>query len=566
MVADVVGYSRMMEQDEAGTLAALKERRKAILEPVVKEHGGRIVKVMGDGALVEFGSAVNAVQGAIELQKKMAAANEGVDEAKRIVLRIGINLGDVIGEGSDTYGEGVNIAARLEPIAEPGGIAFSRAVQEQIVNKVGIVTDDMGEQQLKNIGQPIRVFRARPALDMSAPKSNLPTADKPSIAVLPFQNMSGDPEQAYFADGITEDIITELSRFRTLWVISRSSSFTYKGRSVKIADVARDLRASHVLEGSVRRTASRLRITAQLIDAKTGSHIWAERYDRAAEELFAVQDELIRTIAGTLAGRVISERLDGNRRRPATTLAAYDCVLRGRSLPWGDSDADLEARRLYEKAVTLDPGYALAHALLALSMYGEWNSTPGASPEVLYQAWKTALKAVTLDPGEDMAYDTLGYIELFRRNYEAAEEHSRRAIAINSNDPEHVAGLGSVVSYAGRTDEGLRLFRQAQEIDPYFAPSWYWYLLCEAYYAAGDYESAIAVGQRVGAQAPRLLVRLAACHAHAGREGAARELVSAALGRQPGLSISFMADRTPFRLASDIDRFNSDLRRAGLPE
>jgi len=302
LAADVVGYSRLMEQDEEGTLAALKGRRREVLEPLAAHHQGRVFKVTGDGVLVEFASAVNAVQCAVDLQQAMAAANGDQPDDRHIVLRIGINLGDVMVEGSDLYGDGVNIAARLEAIAEPGGILVSGTAHEHIKNKIKVGFDDLGSQTLKNIAEPVRAYRVTgtPAVTVAASK---PATDKPSIAVLPFTNMSGDPDQQYFSDGITEDIITELSRFHGLFVIARNSSFQYRDKAVDVRLVARELGVQYLVEGSVRRMANRIRITAQLIDARTGSHMWSERFDCSISELFEVQDEVARTIVATLRVR-----------------------------------------------------------------------------------------------------------------------------------------------------------------------------------------------------------------------------------------------------------------------
>ncbi len=315
LAADVVGYSRLMEQDEAGTLAALKERRKGILQPLVARHQGRIFKVTGDGVLVEFASAVNAVQCAVDLQQSMAAANAGQVEDRQIVLRVGVNLGDVMIEGSDLYGDGVNIAVRLETIAEPGGIIVSGTAYDQVKNKIKAGFDDAGSQSLKNIAEPVRAYRVADtaAVAVSAHK---PGADKPSIAVLPFANMSGDPEQQYFSDGITEDIITELARYRSLFVIARNSSFQFRGPSVDMAAVRRRLGVRYIVEGSVRRSGNRLRVTAQLIDAATETHLWAERYDRDVRDVFAVQDEVARTLAPATAPR-------GRRRRMSRSIWSW---------------------------------------------------------------------------------------------------------------------------------------------------------------------------------------------------------------------------------------------------
>src|SRR4029079_11195656 len=295
LAADVVGFSRLMEADESGTMAALKVRRKDVLDPLVAQYQGRIFKTIGDGVLIEFASAVNAVQCAAELQQGMAVSNSGKPEDRHIVLRIGVNLGDVLVEGVDLYGDGVNIAARLETIAEPGGILVSSTAHEHVGTKVKVGFKDMGLQALKNIAQPVRAYRVTgtPTIEVAAPKS---VSDKPSIAVLPFVNMSGDPEQEYFSDGLTEDIITELSRFKKLLVIARNSSFTFKGQAVDVKEIGRKLGARYVVEGSVRRAGNRIRISAQLLESATGNHLWAERYDREMEDIFAVQDELVRAI------------------------------------------------------------------------------------------------------------------------------------------------------------------------------------------------------------------------------------------------------------------------------
>jgi adenylate cyclase len=326
LAADVVGYSRLMEQDEAGTLATLKARRKEVLEPLIVRHQGRIFKVTGDGVLVEFGSAVNAVQCAVDLQQRMAAANGDLPDARRIVLRVAVNLGDVMVEGGDLYGDGVNIAARLEGIAEPGGILISGTAYDYIKNKVPVGFDDLGTQTLKNIAEPVRVYRVVGTPAVQAKPSGAST-DRPSIAVLPLANMSGDQEQQYLGDGITEDIITELSRYRSLRVIARNSSFQFRGPSVDLAAVRRKLGVQFVAEGSIRRIGSHLRLAVQLIDTATESHVWAERYDREAKDIFAVQDDMSRAIAAILEGRVAASGAEQARRRPTKDWAAYDYFL-----------------------------------------------------------------------------------------------------------------------------------------------------------------------------------------------------------------------------------------------
>ena len=312
LVADVVGYSRLMEADEAGTLSLLKERRKNVLEPVVREHGGRVVKVMGDGVLIEFASAVNAVKAALELQAKMAQANADLPEARRPVLRIGINLGDVIGEGSDIYGDGVNIAARLEALAEPGGVCISAKIHDEVKGKIQTAFFDAGEQQLKNVATPVRVYRAGTGkTDVSVPWPALALPDKPSIAVLPFQNMSNDPEQEYFADGMVEEIITALSRFGGLFVIARNSSFVYKGRAVDVKQVGRELGVRYVLEGSVRKAGNKVRITGQLIDVASGAHLWAERFEAGSMTFLICRIRSLQDVVGAIAPKSNRPRSNG---------------------------------------------------------------------------------------------------------------------------------------------------------------------------------------------------------------------------------------------------------------
>ena len=360
LAADVVGYSRLMEQDEAGTLATLKARRREVLEPLVARHRGRIFKIAGDSALAEFGSAVGAVQCAIDLQREMASANDALSDERSIVLRIGVNLGDVIVEGSDLYGDGVNIAARLEGMAEPGGILVSGTAYDHVRNKVSTGFDDLGVRNLKNIREPVRVFAVS---GISHVRAAAVTADKPSIAILPFVNMSGDPGQTYFSDGVTEDIITELSRFPSLFVVARNSSFQYRDKAVDVRRIALELGVRYLVEGSVRKAANRVRITAQLIDAANGSHLWSERYDRSIDGLFEVQDEVTRTIVATLVGRVEAAEMKGVRQRPTDNLHAYEALLRGIEHLRGQGDDDnRRARELFESAVALDPRYGLAHA------------------------------------------------------------------------------------------------------------------------------------------------------------------------------------------------------------
>src|SRR5215208_5804807 len=364
LAADVVGFSRLMEADESGTMAALKVRRKDVLDPLVAKHQGRIFKTTGDGLLIEFASAVNAVQCAVELQQGMAVANSGKPEDRHIVLRIGVNLGDVMVEGSDLYGEGVNIAARLETIAEPGGILVSSTAHDHVRTKVKVGFKHMGVQALKNIAQPVRAYRVTgtPTIEIAAPKS---VSDKPSIAVLPFINMSGDPEQEYFSDGLTEDVITELSRFKNLLVIARNSSFTFKGQAVDVRKVASDLGVRYVLEGSVRKAGDRVRVTGQLIDATHGNHLWAERYDREIADIFELQDEITSRVIDSVSPQILLAEAARVRRKAPQSIEAWDLVMQALPYMWRMTTEDhSRAQDLLLEALAQDPEYAHAYALL----------------------------------------------------------------------------------------------------------------------------------------------------------------------------------------------------------
>jgi adenylate cyclase len=366
LAADVVGYSRMMQVDEAGTLAVLKSRRTEILQPLVSKHHGRIIKVMGDGVLVEFASAVQAVSCAVALQEAMAVANEAAEESRRVVLRIGINLGDVLVEGGDLYGDGVNIAARIEAVADPGSVVVSRTVFNHVRGKVDFEFDDLGERELKNIAEPVQVYRVGVADQATTARPPLPLPDKPSIAVLPFQNLTGDILQEYFADGIVEEMITALSRFRNLFVIARNSSFAYKGRTVDVKQIGRDLGVRYVLEGSVRRVGNRVRITGQLIDTSTGLHLWADRFDGAFDDIFDLQDQITARVVGAIAPKLEQAEIDRAKRKLTSSLDAYDYYLRGMAAVhlWTKA-GNVEALHHFRRAIELDASFASAHGMAA---------------------------------------------------------------------------------------------------------------------------------------------------------------------------------------------------------
>jgi adenylate cyclase len=563
LAADVVGYSRLMGQDEAGTLVALKARRREVVSPLVTEHHGRIIKVMGDGVLIEFASAVDAVTCAVEIQRRFVEANQSLPEERRIVLRIGINLGDVIVEGSDIYGDGVNIAARLEALAEPGGICLSGKMYNEVRSKGGHAFEDMGDVVLKNIANPVRVFKVSasavpPGADIS---HSLPT--QPSIAVLPFTNMSGDPEQRYFADGITEDIITELSRARGLFVIARNSSFSYRDKAVDVRRIAHELNVRYIVEGSVRRMATRIRITAQLIDAMSGNHLWSERFDRDIDELFAIQDELTQTIVTTMRGRLEDAEIWNASRKQTDSLSAYDCLLRGvEQLRAYGPGVNRRARELFEQAVALDPKYALAHAYLALSLVIE-NGYGNASDDIKQRALDTAMAAVRLDPRESRCHVFLGQVHRFRDEYDLAISHLERGLALNPNDATGMIHLGAVLGVCGRAEEGIEILQRAIKVDPYL--HFYWGTLATCLYALRRYEEALVAHRKLGSdKSPWQLAKEAACLAQLGRIEEAHALAAEVLRRKPSFSVR--AEMPHYKHPADAENLRQGLLMAGLPE
>jgi len=468
LAADVVGYSRLMENDETGTLAALKAHRAELINPLIAEHGGRIVKLMGDGALAEFASVVDAVACAVAIQQGMVKRNDDMPKDMRIELRIGVNLGDIIIEGDDIYGDGVNVAARIETLAKPGGVALSGYAHDQVVGKVERVFEDLGERTLRNISRPVHVWRwpgsAPSGTAANDDVASLPLPDKPSIAVLPFTNMSGDPDQEYFADGITEDIITELSRFRSLFVIARHSCFTFKGKTAKAQDIGRELGVAYLVEGSVRKAGDRLRVNVQLVKSSSGEHVWAERYDRDLAEIFLLQDELIQTVATMIGGRVQAE----DRRRATmarnVNVTAYDNVLRAQALYYQISRSpNAEARQLLESAIRLDPSYARAFSLLAAShnmdFMQSWSDEPERSLELALQY---ADRAVSLDDSDSLNHAHLGEILQNSRRFAEAERHFKKAVHLNPNDVEARALYGSFIG----GESGLEQLEIAERLTP----------------------------------------------------------------------------------------------------
>jgi adenylate cyclase len=560
LAADVVGYSRLMEKDEAGTLAVLRRRRAEVLRPLVERHRGRIFKFTGDGVLTEFGSAVNAVQCAVDLQHDMAAANEGLPEDRHIVLRIGINLGDVIVEGTDLYGDGVNIAARLEAIADPGGIYISGTAFDHVRNKIDAAFDELGAQSLKNIAEPVRVYRVTgaPAIGLSTSKA---ASGKPSIAVLPFDNMSGDAEQQYFSDGITDDIITELSRFRTLFVVARNSSFQYRDKAVDIRRVARELGVQYVVEGSVRKAGRSLRITAQLVDAATANHLWAEHYDRPLDDVFAVQDEVVQCVVARLEGQLAATAAEHARRKPTAHLAAYACVLQARA-HLNNHDA-ASAEPLLLRAVALDPGYAQAYGWLAtMCMFKFFFDSREA---ILDQGVAYGRRAVALDETDAQCHSWLAGCLVFKRDFEQAGKHLERAVALNPSDVLIFANYCHWLSRVGRVDEALKGLDKILLRDP-FPPGWIWEVRMIAQMQAKKYEDTIKSIREMSEWFPWQYAYLAGCYARLGNLKEAEAYAAETLKVMPTFTISWLLLQEPFKNPEDTAHLVETLRMAGLPK
>jgi adenylate cyclase len=611
LAADVVGYSRLMAADEAGTHARLKALRKQFIEPAIAAHHGRTVKLMGDGALVEFASVVDAVQCAVEIQRAVAERETGVAADQRIRFRVGVNLGDVIIEDDDIYGDGVNIAARLESLAEPGGIVISGTAFDHARNKAQAGFRFLGRQQVKNIPEPVRAYQVLldpkavgTVIDDEAPAAPsrwrwpamaaasvaviavmsgfgawLWLSDKPasvvglaqaqrSIAVLPFENMSGSAEQEYFSDGISEDIITDLSKISGLLVIARNSSFKFKGQSVDLRQVAGDLGVRYVLEGSVRRAGDQLRISAQLIDGSTGAHLWAERYDRPLDDVFAVQDDITRQIVQALHLELTQAERDRLMRRYTDDLQAYDDYLLARSLR-----ADLtkekseEARRLLERAVERDPTFAAAYAELSWVHHQAWqNGWSGEASEEL--AFELAQTAVALDDTLAEGHARLAWVHLWRRAYDDAIAEGKRAIAIDPNYADGYMLLSHILIYAGEAKEGVEIALEGMPLDP---DSMYHSLmhLADGQRLMGQYEEAIDNFKRSVELRSDFVpghVWLAATYGDLGRQMEAEVAAAQVMRLNPNFSISAFTGKVPYRDEAVLEQFRQGLRAAGLPE
>ncbi|MFW6076385.1 MAG: tetratricopeptide repeat protein [Hyphomicrobiales bacterium] len=575
VVADIVGYSLMMGRDEAGTLERLKSLRAEFLYPKVAEHGGRVVKTSGDGALIEFASAVEAVSNAVDLQRAMAERNAGLPEDQRIELRLGINVGDIIIDGDDIYGDGVNVAARLEALAEPGGIRVSGRTYEYVRGRLDIEFDDLGEQSLKNIEEPIHVFRVRNGDGSEATRGNesrdrLPLPEKPSLAVLPFENISGDREQEYFADGITEDIITSLSKLGQLMIIARHSSFTYKGQAIRVQQVGKELGVAFVIEGSVRKAANRVRIAAQLIDCATGGHLWAERYDRELTDIFAVQDEVTSEIVAAMKLTLTPDDQRRIRIIGTDNLEAYDCFLRAREQWWRlTREANENAEVMLRRAIELDPGFAKAFAWLSyvrcLEHMSGWHD---ATDQPLNECHDLAKKAVELDGTDADAHNALGCAQLWLGNHEFAASEYETAIALDPNNARAHAELGWVYYYAGRSMEAVEPVYHAMRLDPQY-PDAYLLYLAQPLMRLHRFDEAVRLLKRRIIRKPDTdisRVLLASCYGYLGRPADAKLQWADALSVNPDFSLEQRRRVLPYKDPADFDFIVDGLQKAGLPD
>jgi len=575
MASDVVGYSRLIRTDEEGTLAALKSLRIDLIAPKIAEHHGRIVKLMGDGLLAEFPSVVEAVRAATEMQQAIADRNDALPEGQGIKFRVGINLGDVAIDGEDIYGDGVNVAARLEAMAEPGGVYVSAAVHDQVRDRLGLQFEDLGKQQVKNIDRPVRVWRwlrEATATGLKVVRTERAVPDRRSIVVLPFNNMSRDADQEYFSDGITEDIITDLSKVSALFVIARNSAFVYKDKAFSVPHVCRELGVKFALEGSIRKAGNRVRVTAQLIDGSSGGHIWAERYDRELTDIFEVQDDITQQIVTAL--KVTLSEAEKSRIAEAGTkdADAHDLFLKGREL-LRDVKKDREmfdqATGCFRRAIELDPSYASPFAGLGMAHVLDYQNHWSEAPETsLDQAARFVSEAIDRDEQDPYAHYVASLVAMFRRDYQRWAEEADHALTLNPNFAPALNARGIVHIYSGKPEKAIAYIERAMRLDP-AQQQQYLHFLGTAHFVAGDYEKAAALfSDRIAVNASTDLSRafLASALGHLGRLDRAREIWRELKEINPKYSHAEHIGRLPFRDPSDAEKFTDGLRKAGLVE
>ena len=575
--ADVASYSRLMGRDESGTLAALKAIRQEVVDPAIASHVGRIVKTTGDGLLLEFPSVVNAVRCAVEVQMAMTYRTAGVAEDRRIAFRIGINIGDIIVDGDDIFGDGVNVAARLQEIAPPGGICISSRVHEDVRDRLQTAFDDGGTQTLKNIARPVQVWSWRPGQnvpsELAPTRAALPLPDKPSVAVLPFQNMSGDPEQEYFVDGLVEDIITALSRVKWFFVIARNSSFTYKGKPVDIRRIGQDLGVRYILEGSIRKAGNRVRLTAQLIDAPSGSHLWADKYDGTLDQIFDLQDQIVEKLIGAIEPKLrLSETARSRQKRPES-LQAFDLVLQAmHNFTHMTTESLEDGIGLLDRAIVLEPNYA--HALgLAASIRAHralfvWGANVARDMEESVSLSRRALDA---DPEDPMALRTAASTAvLVNRDYQGSLDLVDRSLDVDANSAMSWGIRGYTNIYSGEFDQAVSDLQKALRLSPY--DQWgaqYSAGVAFALLIAGRSEEALRWVRKAVQLNPQWMGTqrvLIGALALVGQLSEAQAAAKEYLKIEPNFSVSHFAERMPYRRTAGYERYWAALRRAGLPE
>lgn len=573
MITDVVGYSRLMEADEAGTLERLKEWRRTILEPILQVHKGRIIKLMGDGTLIEFGSASSAVHAAIELQARMRETES--ESSAPFILRIGINLGDVIGDGDDIYGDGVNVAARLESLAMPGGICATSKVYDEVRNKIPLEAEDMGEVLLKNIARPVHAYRLGGAVAASParPQPGLAIPEKPSIVVLPFQNMSGDPEQEYFADGMVEDITTAISRIRWLFVIARNSAFTYKGRAVDVKQVGKELGVRYVLEGSVRKSGNRIRVTGQLIDATTGTHLWADRFDGDLADIFDLQDEVTARVVGTIAPKLELAEIDRARRKPTESLDAYDYYLRGLAAFHRFSPKDnAEALAMFTKAYERDDRFAAAYGMAARCYLQRKGFGFGVlEPHDVDEAKRLAAKAAEVGRDDAVALCTAGFtLIIVAGELEDGAALIDRAVDLNRNLAWILHFSALAKAFLGEPEIALDHAERAMRLSPQDPHMFAMQVAAGfAHFVGGNPKRAYELAENALRAQPNFLVGSCVAAASAGLAGLmpqAEKAMARVRAINPNLRLSNLSELLPLRRPVDIAKWSEGLRRAGLPD
>ncbi|MGE0824180.1 MAG: adenylate/guanylate cyclase domain-containing protein [Candidatus Binatia bacterium] len=574
--ADVKGYSRLMGDDEVATIRTLTAYRE-VMTSLILQHRGRVVDSPGDNLLAEFASVVDAVQGAVAVQRELKTRNADLPEMRKMEFRIGINLGDVIVEGERIYGDGVNIAARLESLADAGGICISGGVYEQVENKLAFLAIDyqyLGEQQVKNITRPVPVYRVLlepvvvsstlPRSEPSFVSQPLPLPDKPSIAVLPFVNLGGDPEQEYFSDGITEDVITDLSKVSGLFVISRNSVFLYKGKTIAPEQVSKELGVRYMLEGSVRKAANRVRVTAQLIDTTTGYHLWADRYDRELRDIFAVQDDVTQQIVAALKVKLTEGEQQRRRGAPTANVDAYEYFLRGVELTAHRSQpANVQARQMFERAIALDANFAAAYARLGRTYVLEWLYRWSDDPQLLENALTLAQRAVALDANLPGPHQTLAYVAMAKRQGAVAIAEAEQAVALDPNDADASLTLSEALSCVGRGQEALLAVERAMRLNPHY-PASYVFALGQAQYMSGQREQSLATLQRVLARNPDHVAAhffSATINSELGRVEEARQHLQTCRELAPRESPEQVVERIPISDQATLDRWVQALRR-----